>query len=268
MTDSQVDDAADLDDAAQFEEAWRRWQAVRWRTVAGPHGIAALAATVWLSDADQAVDGVEGRWRADGDLVVGTGLQASGYRHRDGSEVADTVTLHAGETLVAGDVLLRAFVREGIPALRRIDPHTDRRVRLREIATHRPDPAWVVAARWTPNDEPLEVEAVDGHRTTRSDAGTLAFELGGRERSLIATRGDGELAVVFADAAGDEQYPFRFLRPRLPDEHGVTTLDFNRAFLPPCAFSDHYVCPMPPPGNRLDLRVCVGERMPVYDDVR
>lgn len=253
--------------AADFEADWRRWQDTRWRLVSGPHGIAALAATVWLTADEQAIDGVPGRWRAAGDAVVGAGLAGSGCTRTDGSAVGDAVTLHAGETLRAGDGLLRAFVREGAPALRRIDPHAERRTRLQAIAAHPPDPAWMVPAHWTPLDAPIEVEQVDGHRTTQGGAGTLAFTLLGQERTLTATLGQGELAVVFRDATGDgDAYPFRFLRPPLPDAAGATTLDFNRAFLPPCAFSDHYVCPMPPPGNRLDLAVTAGERRAVLSD--
>lgn len=255
-------------DEAGFEAAWQRWQDDRWRLVAGPHGIAALAATVWLGAAAQPVEGVAGRWRADGDAVAGSGLERSGYTHTDGTPVGDAVLLRAGETLRAGDGLLRAFVREGVPALRRIDPHAERRVRLRSIAAYRPDPAWVVPARWTPIDEPIEVEQVDGHRTVQGGAGSLELELLGETLRLTATRGAGELAIVFRDATSDrgDAYRFRFLRPPLPDEHGSTTLDLNRAFLPPCAFSDHYVCPMPPAGNRIDVPVTVGERLPIYGD--
>lgn len=254
-------------DDSGFEAEWRRWQDARWRLVAGPHGIAALAATVWLSPAEQAVPGVAGRWRADEDRVVGTGLADAGYLHTDGTPVGDTVALSAGETLHAGDGLLRAFARDGVPALRRIDPHAERRVRLRSIAAYRPDPAWVVTARWSPTDEPIEVEQVDGHRTLQGDAGVLELELAGVTRRLTATRVGRELAVVFRDAtAEDDAFPFRFLRPPLPDEQGTTTLDLNRAFLPPCAFSDHYVCPMPTPGNALDVAVTAGERRPMYDE--
>lgn len=253
--------------AADFEAAWQRWQEARWRLVAGPHGIAALADTVWLSGEERSVEGVAGRWRADGDAVVGAGLAGSGYERTDGAPVADAVTLRAGETLRAGDGLVRAFVREGVPALRRIDPRAERRVRLQSIAAWRPDPEWVVEAHWMPRDEPIEVEQVDGHRTTQGGAGTLELTLLGERRTLTATRGEGELAIVFRDATGDDDaYPFRFLRPALPDDAGRTTLDFNRSFLPPCAFSDHYVCPMPPPGNRLDLAVTAGERRPVLRD--
>lgn len=251
---------------AAFEADWQRWQEARWRLVAGRHGIAALAATVWLSAEEQAVPGVAGRWRAEGDAVAGAGLLDAGYARTDGTPVGDSVTLHAGETLHAGDGLLRAFAREGVPALRRIDPHADRRVRLRSIAAYRPDPAWVVTARWTPSDEPIEVEQVDGHRTVQGDAGSLEFQLAGATRRLTATRAARELAVVFRDATGEgDAFAFRFLRPALPDPEGTATLDFNRAFLPPCAFSDHYVCPMPPRGNALDVAVTAGERLPMYD---
>ena len=249
-----------------FAEEWDRWEETRWREISAPHGIAALADTVWLDEQEQRVDGVAGLWRADRDTVVGTGLSESGYTGVSGAPVADSVVLRPGDTLRAGDALLRTFVREGFPALRRIDPHAFRHTSLRSIATYRPDPAWVVEARFIPRDEPLAVEQVDGHRTLQSGAGTLEFTLGGQTRRLTATAGVDELAIVFSDAtSGSETYRFRFLRPSLPDGAGVTTLDFNRAFLPPCSFSDYYVCPIPSPENRLDIAVTVGERLPVYD---
>jgi uncharacterized protein (DUF1684 family) len=37
-------------------------------------------------------------------------------------------------------------------------------------------------------------------------------------------------------------------------------LDFNRAVLPPCAFSDAFICPLPPPGNVLPFPVTAGEK--------
>lgn len=252
-----------------FEEDWKRWQSARWRDISAPHGIAALAATVWLTPAMQHVDGVAGLWRADGDTITANGLTGVGYTHPDGTPVADRVTLGADDTLHAGDTLLRVFVREGTPALRHIDPHTERRTTLRSIEAYRPDPAWMVEARYTSRDEPLEVEQFDGHRTLQSDVGTLEFTLGGQARRFTARRASDALAVVFADATnGGDRYRFRFLRLPLATETGATTIDFNRAFLPPCAFSDHYVCPLPSPENRLDIAVTVGERLPVYDGER
>ncbi|UFS57954.1 DUF1684 domain-containing protein [Subtercola endophyticus] len=41
---------------------------------------------------------------------------------------------------------------------------------------------------------------------------------------------------------------------------GTVTLDFNRAYLPPCAFSYHFNCPMPPAQNRLTVPITAGEK--------
>ena len=247
-----------------FVQDWHRWQEARWSEVCAPHGIASLADTVWLGSQERPVDGVVGLWRADGETVVGTGLSGSGYTDASGSPVADTIVLRSGDTVHAGDALLRVFVREGAPALRRRDPHASRRTLLQSINAYEPDPAWLVEARFTPREEPLAVEQFDGYHTMQQSAGTLEFTLEGRTHQLTATPGDGTLAIVFGDTTnGSQTYRFRFLRPALPDDAGVTTIDFNRAFLPPCAFSDHYVCPLPSPGNRLDVAVTAGERVPV-----
>ncbi|SFR96884.1 hypothetical protein SAMN04487783_0024 [Agrococcus baldri] len=272
MTDATTTDAGMRTDA--FTAAWQAWRARRWRDVAGPHGIAALAATHWLGAAEVELDGIPGRWRAEGAAAVGTGLAASGLTRLDGSSLDDEQLLVAGEVLRDGEALLRVFTREGVPALRVVDPAAERRTRLTGISAFEPDPSWVVRGRWSAGGtasgaDALEIEQVDGHRTRRSDVGSLAFELAGHELRLTTTGGvdaDGRaaLAVVFADASsGDESYRFRFLRLPLPDASGAVTIDWNRAFLPPCAFSDHYVCPMPSPENRLPVAVRAGERMPV-----
>jgi uncharacterized protein len=46
----------------------------------------------------------------------------------------------------------------------------------------------------------------------------------------------------------------------------VVELDFNRAFLPPCAFGAGYLCPIPPAQNRLPFAVDAGERFPRRHD--
>lgn len=41
---------------------------------------------------------------------------------------------------------------------------------------------------------------------------------------------------------------------------GTVTLDFNRAFVPPCGFSAQYNCPLPPAQNRFAEPVIAGEK--------
>jgi uncharacterized protein (DUF1684 family) len=37
-------------------------------------------------------------------------------------------------------------------------------------------------------------------------------------------------------------------------------VDFNLAYNPPCIFSPYATCPLPPPENRLALRIEAGEK--------
>jgi uncharacterized protein len=41
---------------------------------------------------------------------------------------------------------------------------------------------------------------------------------------------------------------------------GTVTLDFNEAFNPPCAYTPFGTCPLPPPGNRLQVALPAGEQ--------
>ncbi|MGH8196529.1 MAG: DUF1684 domain-containing protein, partial [Woeseiaceae bacterium] len=43
-------------------------------------------------------------------------------------------------------------------------------------------------------------------------------------------------------------------------EDGHTVIDFNKAYNPPCAFSNFATCPLPPPQNRLPLAITAGEK--------
>ena len=66
---------------------------------------------------------------------------------------------------------------------------------------------------------------------------------------------------MFADSTnGSETQRFRFLDVEPADADGRVVVDFNRAYLPPCTFTDHYLCPLPPQNNRFDFPVRAGER--------
>jgi len=38
------------------------------------------------------------------------------------------------------------------------------------------------------------------------------------------------------------------------------TVDFNKAYNPPCAFNPYSTCPLPPQRNRMNLMVTAGEK--------
>lgn len=93
--------------------------------------------------------------------------------------------------------------------------------------------------------------------------GQIIFQLGGRELALLAfEQEDGSFFTLFTDqTSGRETYQAgRYLVVPPPDE-GSLVIDFNRAYNPPCAFTDFATCPLPPIQNRFDLPIKAGEKI-------
>lgn len=127
------------------------------------------------------------------------------------------------------------------------------------------DPAWVITADWSVNPEGttmgFEHLKDDGDAREEVIPGRITFERDGQHYDLAAFKSGKALQLVFADATnGDTTYSvgrFLFLAP---NADGTITLDFNRAVLPPCAFSYAFNCPLPPKQNRFPFPVTAGEK--------
>lgn len=91
-------------------------------------------------------------------------------------------------------------------------------------------------------------------------AGDVVFQLAGQKLRLKTFESHGSLLVMFRDqTSGKETYGGgRFLEAPMPKD-GKTTLDFNKAYNPYCAFNPYAVCPAPPRENRLPVRIAAGE---------
>jgi hypothetical protein len=93
--------------------------------------------------------------------------------------------------------------------------------------------------------------------------GTVKFSLEGKEYEFVAFDDEerGTYFLVFGDETnGMETYDGgRFLDFKI-DTGNQTVLNFNRAFNPPCAFSDYATCPLPPAQNRFPFRLETGEK--------
>ncbi|MGN6220026.1 MAG: DUF1684 domain-containing protein [Microbacterium sp.] len=228
--------------------AHRRWIADRDAAVWAPHGIASLAATHWLDAVDREYDDLPGRWRADCTIAVGSDTPAS-------------LRLGVGDEARLGDRLLRAVRRDGALALRVWDPDAASRRGISTIVRAAYEPSRRVTGVFASRPQSEATQAVDGHRSDTVYDGVVFFELDGVPLELTVERDDdGSLFAAFADAtAGAGSYRFRFLRVPPPDADSRVEIDLNRAYLPPCAFSDHYVCVFPPPGNRWSVPVASGE---------
>jgi hypothetical protein len=80
---------------------------------------------------------------------------------------------------------------------------------------------------------------------------------------LIAVGGDPGhgLFIIFNDLTRKtETYPAgRFLDTEAVHD-GKVTLDFNRAYDPPCALTPYATCPLPPKENQLAVEIMAGEK--------
>jgi uncharacterized protein (DUF1684 family) len=129
------------------------------------------------------------------------------------------------------------------------------------------DPSWRVSGRLrpAPPGERLEIVDVTGDIGSEETPGSVEFERDGRIWSLAALPGDADeqrVWLVFGDATnGKDTYGGgRFLYSEPVADDGSVVLDFNVAYNPPCVFSEFATCPLPPPQNRLNLRIEAGER--------
>ena len=111
----------------------------------------------------------------------------------------------------------------------------------------------------------LEVINILGMVEPMMNPGVVEFTKDEKTYRLEALdEGDHRLFLVFADlTSGHESYPAgRFLYAEYPDASGMTEVDFNKAYNPPCAFNAYSTCPMPPENNRLDIAINAGEKKP------
>ncbi len=125
---------------------------------------------------------------------------------------------------------------------------------------------YVVKLAKNPRPDTVIILSTRGSRRRALRVGWFDFRVGKVACRLEADRllepgvGESDLSVFFQDAtSGKESYPVgRYVDPRkLAD--GRYLLDFNDAYNPACAISDHYNCPIPPRANTLKVAIRAGE---------
>jgi len=92
--------------------------------------------------------------------------------------------------------------------------------------------------------------------------GLVTFHHKKRTFTLEASKSeDHELFIMFADLSnGKETYPpGRYLVAELDGDGNNVNLDFNKAYNPPCAFTDYATCLFAPDQNRLEVLIEAGE---------
>jgi uncharacterized protein (DUF1684 family) len=255
------------------EEQLALFRARREEVVVQPTGSLALVNTQWI-DSEQPVWGVPGLWAPlpDGEsglLVTATaedGVVVDG-QPVDGSAVVRGKDSESPSTVVFSDTVTGFVIagEDGGYALRVWDANSEGIQNFGGIDAFGYNAEWVITGSFVENPEGTTVgfEHLKDNGATREKVvpGLINFEKDGQAYSLAAFKAGRALQLVFADATnGDSTYSvgrFLFVAPN-PD--GTITLDFNRAILPPCAFSYSFNCPLPPKQNRFPVAIEAGEK--------
>ncbi|NZA25894.1 DUF1684 domain-containing protein [Luteimonas sp. SJ-92] len=261
------------------QEAWREQRRER---LLAPDGWTGLVGLHWIELKAHYIGSASGLRLAKGPPRIGL-LQQEGRRlyftpekdveltldgepltsraelHDDRSETPSTLGFDEGK----GEITVIA--RGGRRALRVRHDEAEGRTGFTGLDYWPMDPDWRVQGRFVehPPGRTIEIANIIGIVEAQPNPGVVEFERDGQQYRLEALEDeDGGLFLVLADRTnGQGSYGAgRYLDADAPDAQGNVTLDFNRTYNPPCAFTAYATCPLPPEANRLDLRITAGEK--------
>lgn len=269
-------------DSASFEAQERQWRKEREERMKSDTSWLTVVGLFWLEEGDNTFGSGQ-----EADLVLpkhSTVALAGTLRLKDGKvhyemnrgqhAMIDDKTMPEGE-LEVGKVLthnhLRMFLieRDGRLALRVRDLRTQGFVQFEKLHFFQPKEKYVVEATFEPYSEPktIQISTVIDTEIDMLVPGELHFTLKGKELTLLptlTTMEDDEFFIMLKDkTAPDKTYGGgRFMYvPRPKEGETSVTLNFNRAYNAPCAYTDFATCPVPPASNWLDVAIEAGERL-------
>jgi uncharacterized protein (DUF1684 family) len=168
------------------------------------------------------------------------------------------------DRLALGDLSLLVHKSGERYAVRVRDKNSKLRKNFAGVSWFPIDEHYRVTAKFVPYDPPheLEIQNLAGDTLKIPSPGYAEFTLAGEQYRLEAIAQASGLNFIFRDlTSGKETYPAaRFLDTPAPT-NGQLILDFNEAYNPPCAYNPYTTCPLPPPQNRLRIRIAAGEMM-------
>ena len=207
-----------------------------------------------------------GTFTLEGDRVSFTAAAGVAVR-MGGQPIAAAVPIETDKTLLEHGPLQLVVIRRGQRVgLRVRDRDSAQRRAFKGLDYFPIDESRRVRARFEAFDPPRHVPIVNvlGDRNDMVSPGRLVFELDGVTHSLDAlyeTPEKRDFFIILRDrTSGVTTYPAgRYMHVALPVSGG-TEVDFNRAYNPPCAFTDFATCPLPPKQNWLKVRIEAGEK--------
>jgi uncharacterized protein len=270
--------------ASPYEDDILSWRKHRIARLTGPEGWLTVVGLAWLEEGDNPVGSdpanrvllsrgpdLIGTITVEGGRVAGRFDPKAGVLN-DGHPVTAPLDLDddsggSPTTLRLGTLTFFVIRRAGRLAVRIRDEESPARAAFTGIDSFPIDGRWRFQARFEPYDPPrtAEVPTIVELEETYQVPGALAFDHDGETHRIDAFLEEGEtdLFLVFGDLTNRaETYGGgRYMYVRPPHGRGVVTVDFNKAYNPPCVFTPFATCALPPIQNRLPIRVEAGEKL-------
>ena len=167
----------------------------------------------------------------------------------------------------AGRTAFHIIERNGRYILRLADNQSEVRKQFGGRVWYDVDDNYRVNAKFVPYNPPRKIAIVNvlDEISDEPSPGYVEFEIFGRPYRLDVVGDDEGLFIIFKDATANATTygsgRFLFVNEK-PAPGQVFRLDFNRAYNPPCAFSEFTTCPLPPKQNILNTRIEAGEKYP------
>jgi uncharacterized protein (DUF1684 family) len=274
--------------AGTADEAYRaevrKWRAEREAQLKADGGWLTVAGLFWLKEGDNrfgtdpagdivlppgSAPAKAGVFALSGERVTVSLLPGAsgrvGGRAVEGAVALRADTSGAADVLAMGDLSMNVIERGGRYGIRLKDRNNPARKSFTGLKWFDVKEDYRVEARWVayPQPKPVRLPNVLGQVETMPSPGYAEFTLAGQplrlDGVLESPRAEQLFFIMRDQTSGKETYGGgRFLYSSLP-KGGKVVLDFNEAYNPPCAFTDFATCPLPPPQNRLPIRVEAGE---------
>ena len=257
------------------------WRADRHASLLAPDGYLSQVGLEWLRDGENRIGSA-----ADNDIRLSGGPALWGSVLVENDQVR-FVRAEDQQVTIDGELITEArlipdtegeatTVRHGTFsfyvifresfALRVKDTQAAARLSFKGVENYPINEDWLINGRFTPARKGTTIEIVNvlGQVSDSAVLGTFEFEKDGKSHSLLGLEDEDteDVWFIFADrTSGHGTYGAgRFLHSDAMPEDGRLTVDFNKAYNPPCAFNPYSTCPLPPQRNRMDLKVTAGEK--------
>jgi hypothetical protein len=253
-----------------YERLIDNWRSQRRTRLTSDDGWLTLVGLFWLHEGanDITLPPLESRFVLRNGNVTIQPNDALGIKSptvlRDDTDPAGPTVLRYGT--LSFQVIKRGDVSGDKFGIRARDTASEGRKDFKGLDYFPASPKFRVQARFEPYRPPKKIPITNvlGMTSDEVSPGALIFNLEGKTYRIdpILEQGEKDLFIIFKDAtSGKETYPAaRYMYAHPADASGKTIVDFNKSYNPPCAFTPFATCPLPPPQNRLPIRIEAGEK--------